>query len=476
MDLRVNTFSVVLIGPFVDGTNGKDTEEAETPVVLLSKNGGGLASKNEATVPVHNDAGYYLCLLNGTDLESEGNIVLVIEDSATALGVRHEYNVLSEAAWDSLYIAKDAGFMDVNIKTIGRADATETQADNLEGALGTANVIDAAGDWNTVTPDAAGVLPATGAIASGVWDSFQIDHTTANTMGAMATELAVINSAIGIAGAGLTNLGGSSNDWNTVTPDAAGVAPTAQEIEDEVWDALQSAHTTVDTMGAMATELALIDTATMRGTDSANTVVPDAAGVAPATGAIATGVWDALQATHATADTMGAMATELALIDTAAMRGTDGANTVVPDAAGVAPTAQEIEDEIWDALQSAHTTVDTMGAMATELALIDTTAMRGTDGANTVVPDAAGVAPTAAEIETEIWDALQSAHVTVNTMGAMATELALIPTTAMRGTDSAALAASFTYTVVGQVDANVTYINDTEITGAGVAAAKWGPA
>lgn len=86
------------------------------------------------------------------------------------------------------------------------------------------------------------------------------------------------------------------------------------------------------------------------------------------------------------------------------MRGTDGANTVVPDAAGVAPTAAEIETEVWDALQSAHVIADSMGAIATELALIDTATMRGTDGANTVVPDAAGVAATPAEVATALTD------------------------------------------------------------------------
>lgn len=134
LDLRANTAVDVLIGPFVDGTNGKDTEEGETPVVLLSKNGQALAGKNDATDPVHDDAGYYNCELDATDTNTEGQLVLVVEDSANALPVRHEYNVMAVAAWDSLYAAKDAGFMDVNIKTIGRADTQETEADNLEAA------------------------------------------------------------------------------------------------------------------------------------------------------------------------------------------------------------------------------------------------------------------------------------------------------------------------------------------------------
>ena len=43
-------------------------------------------------------------------------------------------------------------------------------------------------------------------------------------------DVAALITTVGVAGAGLTNLGASGNDWNTVTPDAAGVAPTATEI------------------------------------------------------------------------------------------------------------------------------------------------------------------------------------------------------------------------------------------------------
>ncbi len=74
---------------------------------------------------------------------------------------------------------------------------------------------------------------------------------------------------------------------------------------------------------------------------------------------------------------------------TAAKIATDAitAAKIATDAIGsdeLAATAlTAIEDEIWNALQSGHVTADTMGAMATELALIPTTAMRGTDGVDT---------------------------------------------------------------------------------------------
>jgi len=142
MDLRANTAVDVLIGPFVDGTNQKDTEEGESPTVLLSKNGQTLAAKNDATTPVHDDAGYYNCELDATDTNTEGQLVLVVEDSANAMPVRHEYNILSEAAWDSLYAPKDSGFIDVNVATMSVASIT--------GAAFSTGALNGRGDWITM--------------------------------------------------------------------------------------------------------------------------------------------------------------------------------------------------------------------------------------------------------------------------------------------------------------------------------------
>lgn len=128
--LRANTAVDVLIGPFVDEDDGKTAETGLTisqADVRLSKNGQNMAQKNDNTAAAHDELGYYNCELNSTDTDTEGTLVLAVHESG-ALPVRHEFMVMSEAAWDSLYAAKDDGFMDVNIKTIGRADTQETEA------------------------------------------------------------------------------------------------------------------------------------------------------------------------------------------------------------------------------------------------------------------------------------------------------------------------------------------------------------
>jgi hypothetical protein len=162
--------------------------------------------------------------------------------------------------------------------------------------------------------------------------------------------------------------------------------------------------------------------AAMRGTDGANTTVPDAAGVAPTAAEIKTEVEQAGSSlAQILADTNeleldwkngGRLDNLLDAIPTTAMRGTDGANTTVPDAAGVAPTAVEIQTQMEGAgskllaiegdTNELQTDWKNTGRLDNLLDAIPTTAMRGTDSANTTVPDAAGVAPTAAEIKTEV--------------------------------------------------------------------------
>ena len=155
--LRANTAVDVLIGPFLDSTDG-DTEETGLTIsqsdVLLSKNGQALTQKNDDTAASHDANGMYNCELDATDTNTEGQLVLKVHVSG-ALYVRHEFNVLSEAAWDSLFVAKDDGYMDVNIKAISE---DTTAADNLESAC----------DNYSVTRGLAGTaLPAAAADAAG---------------------------------------------------------------------------------------------------------------------------------------------------------------------------------------------------------------------------------------------------------------------------------------------------------------------
>lgn len=157
------------------------------------------------------------------------------------------------------------------------------------------------------------------------------------------------------------------------TTGAGGSAPTVDEIADAVWDEAISGHTTGTSFGGKNQKVVPSETV--------NDYKADVSGLATPT--------------NITAGTITTVTTNTD------MRGTDGANTVVPDAAGVVPTAIENRQE--------------MDSNSTRLAAIeaDTTGingddMRGTDGANTVTPDPAGTAPTTSEIADAVLDAVLS--------------------------------------------------------------------
>lgn len=105
IELRQSTAVDVLIGPFVDEDDGK-TEESGLTIsqgdVLLSKNGQGLAQKNDATACAFDDHGCYNCELDATDTNTLGQLDLVVYESG-ALPVRHSFNVISAFEYDRKY-------------------------------------------------------------------------------------------------------------------------------------------------------------------------------------------------------------------------------------------------------------------------------------------------------------------------------------------------------------------------------------
>lgn len=106
--------------------------------------------------------------------------------------------------------------------------------------------------------------------------------------------------------------------------------------------------------------------------------------------------------------------------------------------------------------------------------------------------------PSAATIAQAVWDALTSALTTVGSIGKKLADWTIgstqtgdafarlgAPAGASVSADIAAVKAdtaaiktktdSLTYTVAGQVDANIQYVNDTQVTGDGESGTEWGP-
>ncbi len=234
--VKQSTAVDVVIGPFVDDTDGKTAETALTlsqADCQLMKNGGAAAQKNDATSATHLANGHYKVPLNTTDTGTLGVLRLSIHETG-ALPCFIDMMVMPANVWDSLfgadYLQIDAaqwlgqtiaavdtnGYPKVTVKsgtgtgeislTSGIASVNATQisgdsvaADNAEaffdgtGYAGTNNVIPTvttATNVTTVNGLAANVVTAAslaadaGAeIADAVWDEARAGHVAAGSFG-----------------------------------------------------------------------------------------------------------------------------------------------------------------------------------------------------------------------------------------------------------------------------------------------------
>ncbi len=182
-ELRANTQVKVVIGPVVavgDGFTPVTTLDLSTAdeAEIMKHDAAAVTSISAATFAAITSAdGYYNLTITTSLSDTEGLLTVLINDDSLCLPVKAEFMVLSEAAWDSKYVAKDDGFMDVNIKTIGRADTQETEATNLEAACAAYSAT--RGLAGTALPaaaaDAAGGLPISDA------GGLDLDAKLANT-------------------------------------------------------------------------------------------------------------------------------------------------------------------------------------------------------------------------------------------------------------------------------------------------------
>lgn len=134
--LKQSTATTLLLGPFLDSTDGVTAETALTisqADVLLWKEGGTtLAQKNEATACTHRSNGLYTCPIDATDTNTIGTLVVSVAESG-AIPVRLDYTVLAANVYDSLFGAA-TDKLEVDIVQLG---GSATAGGNLaRSALG----------------------------------------------------------------------------------------------------------------------------------------------------------------------------------------------------------------------------------------------------------------------------------------------------------------------------------------------------
>jgi len=135
--LRANTEIKVRIGSFVDVTDGftpetgvdlSTADEAE----LLKNNGAATVSLAAATwAAVTGSDGWYNLTLTTGHTDTEGLLTVVVQDDSVCLPVAKDFMVMSEAAFDSMFAAKDTGYMDVNVKALGDTVQSATNLKDL---------------------------------------------------------------------------------------------------------------------------------------------------------------------------------------------------------------------------------------------------------------------------------------------------------------------------------------------------------
>jgi len=132
--LKEATAVTVKMGPFLDETDQKTTEEALTisqADIRLSKNGGAFAQTNNVAGATHDEKGWYGVPLDTTDTGTLGTLVVAIHE-AGALPVHLDFMVVPANVWDSLF---GADALQVHITEVEAAQATEIADEVLTRAI-----------------------------------------------------------------------------------------------------------------------------------------------------------------------------------------------------------------------------------------------------------------------------------------------------------------------------------------------------
>jgi len=448
--LKQSTAVTLVMGPFVDATDGATAEIAldiTEQEVLLSKNGGAFTLKGDTTHGVHDAAhnGWYTIPLSTTDTNTLGALSIAI-NMAGALPVWKECMVVPANVWDSLF---GADILDVSVtQWIGTACH----------AAGTAGVPEVAvHDQATVLVDA-------------VWDEAVAGHTAATTFGLYLGGAPTIGATLS---ADVTNI---HTDVGTAITDIAAVHTHINDIHDTDLPAVKvdTAAILVDTgttldgripatlvsgridasIGAVAanaiTAASINDGAIDAATFAAGAI--NAAAIADAAIDAATFAAGAINAAAVADGAIDAATFAAGAIDAAAIAADAiGASELAADAVA------EIADQVWDELASGHTTASTFGkylggapagaTVAADVAavkvdtaaiLVDTGTTLETDidailadtnelqtdwhdgGRLDLLLDAAGGAgtpPTAAEVADAVWDETATGHVSAGKAG-----------------------------------------------------------
>jgi hypothetical protein len=103
--LRQSTTASLKIGPFVGTTDGYTAASAlvlAASHVRLAKNGANFAAMNSASLPAHNEYGFYTAVVSTSDTDTVGRLQVSVNTGASALPVWGDYTIVSSPIYDAL--------------------------------------------------------------------------------------------------------------------------------------------------------------------------------------------------------------------------------------------------------------------------------------------------------------------------------------------------------------------------------------
>ena len=139
--LKQSTAITVKLGPFLSSTDGSALTGLTIAQanVRVSKNGGNLAQKNEASSCTHDELGIYDCPIDATDTGTLGRLQLYVSASGGFV-VPHDFMVVTANVYDTLC---STDTFDVNVTSQANIDFGALQKTSLNAAtpaLSTAGV------------------------------------------------------------------------------------------------------------------------------------------------------------------------------------------------------------------------------------------------------------------------------------------------------------------------------------------------
>ena len=226
ISLKQSTAATLVLGPFVDSTDGVTAKTALSIVqadIRISKNGGAFAQSHNSAGATHMENGYYSIPLDTTDSDTLGRIIVAVS-KATALPVFARAMVMPANVWDSLH-----GAAKLLVQTDAITDAVFTAAKFATDAI----------DANALKADAVNEIRNGLGLASANLDTqlSGINGKTTNLpsdpadasdiAAALATIAAFVNPAVASIKA--------KTDLIPASPAAVGDVPTTAAIAGAVW-------------------------------------------------------------------------------------------------------------------------------------------------------------------------------------------------------------------------------------------------